>query len=162
MDTVLSVGGAMKTTKISHYFWIGIFTIDGLILLMLILSLMFYSVQKLIISAIYSVFQLLGLQCYDSYKFDSRNIRRIKEKRLAVTRALDSRIKTIISKPPYSVKRSNEREGKMIIRTEKNKDYTVIANFALNDNNLSLKAKRAMGLHNDQARQMEHQWSWAC
>jgi hypothetical protein len=29
----------------------------------------------------------------------------------------------------------------MIIRTEKNKDYTVIANFALNDNNLSLKAK---------------------
>lgn len=29
----------------------------------------------------------------------------------------------------------------MIIRTEKNKDYTVIANFALNDSNLSLKAK---------------------
>ncbi len=29
----------------------------------------------------------------------------------------------------------------MIIRTKKNKDYTVIANFALNDNNLSLKAK---------------------
>lgn len=29
----------------------------------------------------------------------------------------------------------------MIIRTEKNKDYTVIANFALNDNNLSLKVK---------------------
>ena len=29
----------------------------------------------------------------------------------------------------------------MIIRTEKNKDYTVIANFALNDNNLSLKAE---------------------
>ncbi len=53
--------GLRRTPKISHYVWIGVFTFDGIILTLFILSLMFYSVQKLIINAIYSVFQLLGI-----------------------------------------------------------------------------------------------------